>query len=76
MVKHSGATKVRVSLVLNEHGFRILIKDNGNGFEADKLEFKGNGLVNMKKRMNDIGGEIVIRSSAREGTEILIDVPK
>jgi signal transduction histidine kinase len=76
VVKHSGATKVRVSLVLNDHGFRILIKDNGNGFEIDKLDFKGNGLVNMKKRMNDIGGEIVIRSSAGEGTEILIDLPK
>jgi signal transduction histidine kinase len=70
VVKHSGATKVRVSLVWNEHGFRILIKDNGNGFEADKLEFKGNGLVNMKKRMNDIGGELQIISEAGLGTEI------
>jgi signal transduction histidine kinase len=70
VVKHSGATMVRVSLVLNEHRFRILIKDNGNGFEADKLEFRRNGLVNMKKRMNDIGGEIVIRSNPGEGTDI------
>jgi signal transduction histidine kinase len=72
VVKHSGASEVRVSLVLNEDGFRILIKDNGRGFEPDKLEFPGNGLINMKKRMNDIGGEIVIRSKAGEGTEIEI----
>jgi signal transduction histidine kinase len=70
VAKHSGATKVEISLVLNEHGFRIFIKDNGNGFETEKLEFKGNGLVNMKKRMNDIRGEFVIRSKVGKGTEI------
>ncbi len=52
------------------HGFRILIKDDGKGFDPDKLEFPGNGLMNMKKRMNDIGGEIVIRSEPGFGTEI------
>jgi signal transduction histidine kinase len=70
VVKHSGAKKVQISLLMKEHGFRILIKDNGHGFDPDKLEFPGNGLVNMKKRMNDIGGEIVIRSIVGEGTEI------
>lgn len=70
VVKHSGATKAEISMVLNEHGFKLSIKDNGSGFEADKLEFRGNGLVNMKKRMNDIGGDILIHSIAGEGTEI------
>ena len=55
---------------MNEHGFRIRIKDDGKGFDPGKLEFPGNGLVNMKKRMNDIGGEIVIKSEVGVGTEI------
>ena len=75
VVKHSGATKVRINLEINEHGFRILIKDDGHGFEPDKLEFPGNGLVNMKKRMADIGGEFVIRSKVGEGTEFRFGLP-
>jgi signal transduction histidine kinase len=70
VVKHSGAKKVQISLMMNENGFRIRIKDDGRGFDPVKLEFPGNGLVNMKKRMNDIGGEIMIRSIVGEGTEI------
>ena len=70
VVKHSGATKVQIAFVMNEHGFRFMIKDDGKGFEPDRMEFPGNGLVNMKKRMNDIGGEFVIRSKVGEGMEI------
>ncbi len=70
VAKHSGATRINLGLKIIDVGFRILIKDNGKGFEPEKLEMPGNGLVNMKKRMNDIGGEIVIRSKAGKGTEI------
>ena len=50
--------------------FSISIKDNGKGFEPEKLEFPGNGLMNMKKRMIDIEGEIMIRSEVGSGTDI------
>ncbi|MDX9905292.1 MAG: histidine kinase [Bacteroidales bacterium] len=70
VIKHSGATRVDLKLKVEDLSFKISIKDNGAGFEQEKLEFPGNGLVNMKKRMNDIGGEIVIGSKAGEGTEI------
>jgi len=59
-----------INLEMNEHGFRIRIKDDGKGFDPGKMEFPGNGLINMKKRMNDIGGELVIHSKPGEGTEI------
>jgi signal transduction histidine kinase len=74
VVKHSGATEVLISMKVNEHGFRITVKDDGNGFDPDKMEFPGNGLVNMRKRMKDIGGKLLIRSKTEEGTEILLDV--
>jgi signal transduction histidine kinase len=74
VAKHSWATRVDLGLKIYDLGFRILIKDNGKGFEPEKLELHGNGLVNMKKRMNDIGGEIVIQSKVGEGTEIELNV--
>jgi signal transduction histidine kinase len=70
VVKHSGASKVDLRFTIEDHGFIISIKDDGKGFDPGKLEFPGNGLVNMRKRMEDIGGEIQIRSQIGSGTEI------
>jgi signal transduction histidine kinase len=70
VVKHSGAQEVKISLQKNEQTFTITVKDNGNGFDPKKLEFPGNGLLNMKKRMTDIGGEFRIFSEAGAGTEL------
>lgn len=69
-VKHSGAAKVWISMQLNEHGFKIAIRDNGAGFDPGNLEFPGNGLINMRKRMKDIGGDFHISSAPGKGTEI------
>jgi signal transduction histidine kinase len=78
VVKHSGASRVdiRLSIFVRQLAdrFSISIKDNGKGFDPGKLEFPGNGLVNMRKRIMDIGGEIIIRSGIDTGTEIEIEV--
>jgi signal transduction histidine kinase len=72
VVKHSGATRVEIRFSIFDLRFSISVKDNGKGFEPEKPELPGNGLLNMKKRMNDIGGEVGIRSKAGEGTEIAL----
>lgn len=60
---------------MNEHSFRVMIKDDGKGFEHESPEFPGNGLINMKKRMNDIEGKFLIKSKTGEGTVIELVVP-
>jgi len=88
VVKHSRATELRISLSLRPsqphpswersfpaHRLIITIKDDGKGFDSGKLEFPGNGLVNMKKRMKDMGGDFLIHSKEGKGTEITLVVP-
>jgi signal transduction histidine kinase len=70
VVKHAGATSVVLRFKIEDYRFKIEIKDNGKGFDPGNLEFPGNGMVNMKKRMNDIGGEFLIRSEFGVGTAI------
>jgi signal transduction histidine kinase len=70
VVKHSGAARVDIRLSIVDGRFSISIRDDGKGFDPEKLELPGNGLVNMKKRMNDIGGEVVIKSEPGFGTGI------
>jgi signal transduction histidine kinase len=74
VVKHSGARQVKISLQKGEHQFTISIMDDGTGFDPQNMEFPGNGLVNMRKRMNDIGGEFRILAKVGEGTEIVLVV--
>jgi signal transduction histidine kinase len=63
IVKHSGAKKV-IMEVDAANGLQIKIKDDGKGIDADNklLPFK-NGLINMKKRMEDIGGSFSIENN-------------
>ena len=68
--KYSEATEILSAFVLNENSFEVIIKDNGNGFEVDQTK-GGNGLHNMKSRIAEIGGDIVIKSS-NKGTTISI----
>lgn len=64
VVKHSGATTVHLELVLNRGNCTITIRDNGRGASL-KTKGGGNGLLNMKKRIEETGGRF--RFEHREG---------
>ena len=55
ILKHSGATEVSITLKREirkeRNGLTLYIQDNGAGIDFDKLRRFGNGLINMKKRM-------------------------
>jgi signal transduction histidine kinase len=70
--KHAGAHEVEIALEVIDKGFKIMIRDNGKGFDPEKLNYQGNGLNNMKKRMNEIGGEFFLHSEPGIGTEIIL----
>ncbi len=58
-----------------EKSFTISISDNGKGFDPSALEFPGNGLVNMKKRMEETGGRLDLKSVPGEGTMVKLEIP-
>ncbi|WP_462255334.1 sensor histidine kinase, partial [Ferruginibacter sp.] len=55
VLKHSKATEVNITLQRVPDGLKLFIQDNGVGIDFEKLRQFGNGLKNMKKRMDDIG---------------------
>lgn len=67
-IKHSGASLIKIHFSGNETQFGFVISDNGKGFNLNENKF-GNGLINMKKRCGDIGGELLIESD-NSGTKI------
>jgi len=72
IVKHASATRVEIILTYNQNLLSITIIDNGRGFNEQQISFKGNGLVNMNKRMYDLGGNFKMHSETGKGTHITI----
>lgn len=78
IIKHSEATKAKISLREKENWFILLIQDNGKGFNADKRnETEGFGLNRIRARIKKLKGSITIISKANEntGTSVKIKIP-
>ncbi len=70
ILKHSGATVVKLKLERVSTGFKFYIQDNGKGIDLENLRQFGNGLKNMKKRMDDIDVSFTIEN--KNGTLITL----
>lgn len=73
IVKHSSATKVDIDIEIDNDQLIIHVKDNGVGFDNLKTRRFGNGMSNMKKRMEQLGGEMKIYND--NGSLIIFEVP-
>jgi ligand-binding sensor domain-containing protein/signal transduction histidine kinase len=74
IVQHSCASEVKVRVDFLQNQMVINVKDNGKGFSIDQISGGGNGLINMQKRIENIGGIFKIDSEAGKGTSITITV--
>ena len=74
-VKHSCATEIWLRMAEQGPLFVLEIADNGAGFDAGKKSEPGNGLRNMARRMEAIGGLFALRSSPASGTTICLKLP-
>jgi len=76
VVKHAQATEVGIELLELGNYIQLIIEDNGKGFDVDKhFNSQGNGIYNMRERINVIGGSIEIKSKPGKGTIIDIKIP-
>jgi signal transduction histidine kinase len=67
VIKHARASQVTVRVTLQASALTISIQDDGGGFQLAGTS-SGNGLVNMKRRMEDIGGFCNIQTCPGNGT--------
>ena len=73
---------MRISLDLQARGFVLIIGDNGCGFELNGFNEStrlaeqlvrlggGNGLLNMRKRLEELGGRCDWETAPGEGTRV------
>ena len=75
IVKHARATEVWLRVNVTNRELRIMIEDNGIGFDNMPQDALADGLRNMKQRMNELGGRCRIQSRLGSGTEIIVELP-
>jgi signal transduction histidine kinase len=73
-VKHSHAGEIGLSMSVTDELLELIIRDDGRGFDTSASWEKGNGLGNMKKRVEALGGKLLLRSGPGQGTEISVFV--
>ena len=72
LVKHSQARSCELNFSVTPHCYKLTIKDDGNGITHPIHE--GNGLTNMRQRIESIGGTISF--SVTLGFQTQIEVPR
>ncbi len=80
VIKHSGATRIRIGAWEDAGRAFISIDDNGRGFsdpDGARLARRGGwGLSEMRKRAEAVGGTLKIEFPAEGGTRVLVEVPR
>ncbi len=81
IIKHAKAKKAAISISKDDHKIKVIVKDDGMGFDIDKLNIVkdftkgGFGLFNIRERLDQIGGNVIINSSHKKGTEVIMTAP-
>lgn len=78
--RHSNATEASVSLELRDDRVRMVVRDNGKGFDLPEqlTDFAGEdklGLTGMAERAHLVGGQLNIVSRPGEGTLLRVEAP-
>lgn len=69
--KHAQANQARIDIRINDTAATLIISDNGRG----QVIAYGNGLRGIEERAREMGGTLLIASSASAGTTLTIRLP-
>jgi signal transduction histidine kinase len=72
--RHAQATTVRVSLFRRDDHAVVEVDDDGTGFDTETAT-RGEGLTNLEKRVEALGGKATIESTPGLGTTVRLELP-
>jgi signal transduction histidine kinase/ligand-binding sensor domain-containing protein len=76
VAKHAQAGEIRMKLGLERGGFRLVIEDDGRGYDSEAPKAPdADGLINLQNRLKQIGGTCTRRSTPGQGTSVEMAVP-
>lgn len=80
ITRHAQATRANINLIWNPDELVITIRDNGRGFDRERVMNRrdgtqGMGLLGMQERATLLGGRLEISSIPGKGTRVVARVP-
>ena len=75
IIKHSGTKEAEINISSYQNLIFLKISDKGKGFDITKTNLKGNGINNIKERVELLNGEYEVHSIIGRGTTINIKIP-
>lgn len=75
VMKHAAASEVSLHFQVEGGKLIVRVEDNGKGFDPALPQGDRNGLTNMRRRCEKLGGECLIDSSAGKGTAVTFMLP-
>lgn len=69
-LKHARATRISISVGLNDQVLRAVVRDDGVGGAKE-----GFGLTSLRDRVASVGGEFTVVSPPGAGTSITVEIP-
>ena len=74
VLRHSGASKVVVTLEHKPTGLSMSVEDDGKGFDSANTP-GGFGIEHIASRAEELGGKAEVISSEGAGTRVLVELP-
>lgn len=77
-LKYAGATELTVRLAAVHHGIRLIVADNGAGFDRNDHTVnrpQGFGLLLMSIAVHEAGGTAIVDSAPGKGTCVTVTLP-
>jgi ligand-binding sensor domain-containing protein/signal transduction histidine kinase len=82
ILKHSGANRARIIMTCRNEVLEIIVSDNGTGFDSALVESDSassaagfrNGLGNMRRRLQELGGRCEVKSKTGQGTTVRFEL--
>jgi signal transduction histidine kinase len=75
IVRHSGATQAAIEARFEAGRLRLKVSDNGRGLATPPSGAGHDGLANMRRRIEAIGGEFTLSSAPGTGTSLVFQIP-
>lgn len=72
-IKYSEAKHITIDFNYSDEQLKIQVIDDGKGFDIKTTQMN-NGIYNMKKRAQEINGELVLLSQIDKGTTVVINI--
>ena len=75
VVKHANATAINLVVTRDQSMVRVIVEDDGEGFDASDRSGGGMGLLGIGERVKMLNGTIDIESTGHVGTTLAVRIP-